>query len=304
MSGAKRTPEVWLALPSASVEMSRKNLPAWRAMGYKVAVYQGRERGEIPADVCVYSDEYHGWSDAVNRLCLSIVPKSADIVVAAGDDMLPDPHVDAGTIGRQFLERYPDLFGVMQPHGDPYLGARLYCGSPWMGRAYFENMYGGRGPTWPQYRHNWTDNEITGWRGAWGCCGRGRICRSFTITFHAAGARCRRTGARTRRGTIARTCSSSSRDRGGTFRGMSRGLGRAGCSWSGSMTRRCFGAITAGSRSWRGSSSMVTQPWRPAGEKRLARHFERLAQRGVRSVMLVGEPQRVGRWGGRCSSRA
>jgi hypothetical protein len=129
-------------------------------MGYMVAVYQGRERGDVPADVVVYSETYNGWADAVNRLCLEIVPKSAPIVVTGGDDMLPDPKKRAGEIAAEFVEHFGGTFGVMQPHGDPYLNARHYCGSPWMGREWIARMYGGNGPMFPGYRHNWADNEI------------------------------------------------------------------------------------------------------------------------------------------------
>lgn len=153
-------PEVWFAIPSANVGLCRKNLPAWRDMGYRTAVYQGRERGDVPADIVVWSDTYNGWADAVNTLCLSIVPATTPIVVTGGDDMLPDPTKRAGEIGEEFLEHFKGSFGVMQPHGDEFLSARSYCGSPWIGREWFTSMYGGRGAMWPGYRHNWADNEI------------------------------------------------------------------------------------------------------------------------------------------------
>jgi hypothetical protein len=48
----------------------------------------------------------------------------------------------------------------MQPTGDGFLGARYFCGSPWLGRAWIESMYGGAGPMFGGYRHNWADNEL------------------------------------------------------------------------------------------------------------------------------------------------
>jgi len=74
--------------------------------------------------------------------------------------MLPDPDRGAASLAGEFLERFPDAFGVMQPHGDSYMAARHYCGSPWLGRGWIERAYGGRGPMWPGYRHNWADNEL------------------------------------------------------------------------------------------------------------------------------------------------
>lgn len=152
-------PDVWFAIPSASPDRCRRNLPAWRERGYRVAVLQNRERGEIPADVVAWSDRWHGWPWAVNLLSRDVVPRDA-IMVTGGDDMLPEPRSDAGELARQFVQRFPDGLGVMQPTGDQFLGAGTYCGSPWLGRAWRERAYAGRGPLPEGYRHNWADNEL------------------------------------------------------------------------------------------------------------------------------------------------
>jgi len=152
--------EVWFAIPSASVERCRTNLPVWREAGYRIAILQNQERGEIPADIVRWSDAYPGWSASINILCREVVPPSADIVVSGGDDMLPDPNHTAQELAEQFFDRFPDGFGVMQPHGDEYMEAKHYCGSPWLGRRFFETMYGGTGPMFPLYRHNWGDVEL------------------------------------------------------------------------------------------------------------------------------------------------
>jgi hypothetical protein len=152
--------DVWYAIPSASVERCRKTLPAWRAKGYKIAVLQNQERGEIPADIVEWSDTYPGWSESINILCRRIVPKTADIVVSGGCDMLPDPNHTAQELAEQFYQHFPDGFGVMQPHGDEYMNAKEYCGSPFLGRAWIDKMYGGNGPMFGGYRHNWGDVEL------------------------------------------------------------------------------------------------------------------------------------------------
>lgn len=152
--------QVWFAIPSASIERSRETLPAWREMGYRVAVLQNRERGEIPADITLWSDTYPGWAASVNFLCRAVVPGDAPIIVTGGDDMLPDPARPAHAIAEDFLDRFPHTFGVMQPIGDPYMNAAEYCGSPWLGRAWIHNAYRGIGPMWPEYRHNWADHEL------------------------------------------------------------------------------------------------------------------------------------------------
>ncbi len=152
--------DVWFAIPSASVERCRKVLPAWREMGYKVAILQNRERGDVPADVTVWSDHYPGWPGSINILAREIVPASAPVIVSGGDDMLPDPNHAAHEIAAQFLHRFPDTFGVMQPHGDDFLETAQFCGSPWLGRAWCERMYRGSGPMFAGYVHHGADDEL------------------------------------------------------------------------------------------------------------------------------------------------
>jgi hypothetical protein len=158
------THEVWYAIPSASPEKCRKTLPAWRERGYKIAVLQNYERGDIPADISVWSDHYPGWPGSINILCDKVVPRSAPIVVSGGDDMLPDPNHTAQELAEQFLAHFKDspggTFGVMQPHGDTFMESPRYCGSPFLGRRWIDSMYNGAGPMPTHYHHNWADNEL------------------------------------------------------------------------------------------------------------------------------------------------
>ncbi len=160
-------PEVYFAIPSANPENCRKHLPAWREMGYKIAILQNHKKADVPADITVWYDYYPGWPGSVNILCREIVPKSATIVVSGGDDMLPDPHHSAEEIGKQFMERFPDTFGVMQPHGDDFEDTTQFCGSPWLGRQWFSKMYGGQGGMCPAYRHLFADDELFWVAGCW-----------------------------------------------------------------------------------------------------------------------------------------
>lgn len=152
--------EVWFVIPSASPEKCRKVLPLWRERGYRTAVLQNFERGDIPADIVEWYDSYPGWPESVNTLCRSIVPASCNLIVTGGDDMLPDPNHTAQELSSQFFQRFRDGFGVMQPHGDEFLSAKRYCGSPFIGRTWFETMYAGRGPMYGGYHHNYADNEL------------------------------------------------------------------------------------------------------------------------------------------------
>lgn len=156
--------EVWFAIPSASPERCRAVLPVWREMGYRTAVLAdartSSEQEDFAADRVVRVDQYHGWPQSVNLLCREVVPKSCRVIVTGGDDVLPDRSVPATAIAQQFLDRFPDSFGVMQPRGDAFMSAHRYCGSPFLGRAWCETMYGGRGPIHPGYKHNYADNEL------------------------------------------------------------------------------------------------------------------------------------------------
>lgn len=173
-------PEVWFAIPSASPERCRKVLPVWKKMGYKTAVLQNVQKADIPADIVEWFDYYPGWSGSINILAKKIVPSSATIVVSGGCDMLPDPNHTADELAEQFLERFPDGFGVMQPHGDEYNCARHYCGSPFLGRKWIDTMYQGRGPMCDLYQHNWGDVELY-WVAR---CMNALWCREDLTHFH------------------------------------------------------------------------------------------------------------------------
>jgi hypothetical protein len=63
-------------------------------------------------------------------------------------------------VAAMFFARFPDGFGVMQPMGDNYAGTNRICGSPWMGRAFLDRAFDGRGPFCPDYWHFFADEEL------------------------------------------------------------------------------------------------------------------------------------------------
>jgi len=91
--------------------------------------------------------------------------------------MLPDPERNGPEIAAEYLERFPDGLGVMQPTGDGYLNARWYCGSPWFGRGWIDRAFGGTGPIPTGYRHNWADMELH-----WASRGLGRLWQRPDLT--------------------------------------------------------------------------------------------------------------------------
>ena len=112
---AKSSPEVWFVLPTANAENCRAHLPAWRDQGYRIALLQDRIRFEADADAVLTRNSYPGWAASVNTLFREAVPRSCPVIVAGGDDMLPDPTKRAGDIAEEFLDYFGGDFGVMQP---------------------------------------------------------------------------------------------------------------------------------------------------------------------------------------------
>jgi hypothetical protein len=161
--------DVWLALPSANIEMAKKTFPVWKSKGYKIAVvvpdrllsqYSGL------ADIIVAESSiggYRGWPKAVNYL--SGLLSDYEIIIAAGDDMYPDSDYEAHQLRLQFVRHFGGTFGVMQPYGDKFGSmacdtCEQICGSSWLGKEFREKINQGKGPMWEEYWHMWADTEL------------------------------------------------------------------------------------------------------------------------------------------------
>lgn len=173
---------VWFAIPSINAKNCEKNLPKWQEKGYKTAVYVKSDvdsalRADspflsLPAHVCNHlrAGPYFGWPDAVNRIAriVLLIDPACTAVVTGGDDMYPglnDPN--ANVLEAEFLRRFPDTCGVMQPTGDRWMMdasgravSERICGSPWMGRRFILTSYQGEGPFWNGYWHFYADEEL------------------------------------------------------------------------------------------------------------------------------------------------
>ena len=101
---------------------------------------------------------YPGVWKAWNALAHTALKLGADVCVLAGDDMDPDPSKYADEIALQYLVRFPDGDGVMQPCGDPQGNgaAQRICGSPWVGRKWIQE----RGPVCDLYTAFYADEEL------------------------------------------------------------------------------------------------------------------------------------------------
>jgi hypothetical protein len=112
------------------------------------------------ADVVLQGD-YPGYALAVNELCKLVLENDPDcsFCVTGGDDVLPDTSKTPEEIALELIVHFRGTFGVMQPIGGGH-GIETICGSPWMGRDFCERAYGGNGPLWHEYTHNFVDNEL------------------------------------------------------------------------------------------------------------------------------------------------
>lgn len=167
---------VWYVIPSAKPAREAQDcIDAWRAMGYKVAVWRDAESQPVECDFSTYG-AYPGYALAVNALAqtvLSLDPE-CDWVVTGGDDVFPDTSKHPEQIARECSRRFGNgdiaspgdaeylfgTYGIMQPIGDEWGGIERICGSPWMGREWCLRANKGAGPLHPDYWHCFVDEHL------------------------------------------------------------------------------------------------------------------------------------------------
>lgn len=134
-------------------------------MGYSTAVLtDDPERMGLPADIKLMVQAYEGYAASVNLLSRSVfrVVEDCQIIVAAADDVYPDPDRHAYEIAFEFVEHFDGTLGVMQPQGhDSWCDhARHLAWSPWLGQDWCRRAYQGQGPLYPGYHHVYVDQEL------------------------------------------------------------------------------------------------------------------------------------------------
>ena len=138
---------VWIALPTCNLSRARTTADAWKAQGYRVAAIT-EQMPCFGASLHVWREGYVGYWRSCNVLARAIAAienhSSREVIVFAADDLRPDPDRKANEIRNEFLSRFPDGFGVMQPTGDDLDGTDRICGSPWVGYEFMRRVYGGR----------------------------------------------------------------------------------------------------------------------------------------------------------------
>lgn len=159
--------KVFVLMPTACAPHTDATVAKWKAKGYAMATFQDPGSRDVEGVDVVVRAPYPGVWNACNALAQMALSLGADVCLFAGDDMDPDPNHTAQEIGAQYLERFPDGYGVMQPCGDMQgvdasgrpAAARI-CGSAWFGRRWVRESYGGRGPTPGEYFHLWGDEDL------------------------------------------------------------------------------------------------------------------------------------------------
>lgn len=164
----------------------------WQEMGYRVALW--RDSPDLDWEALRSANfvgrhlKYPGYAKAVNVLASWVLANHLDcnFIIAAGDDIYPDPHKRAEEIELETMLYFGaaafgqqttvgGTCGVMQPTGDRWgedaASIRRYgpdraayidrvAGSAWIGREFIKRTYGGAGPLWPGYFHMFVDEEL------------------------------------------------------------------------------------------------------------------------------------------------
>src|SRR3990167_10662977 len=112
--------KVFVVYPSANPPRAYETALKWKQMGYQVGVYF--DTG-VAGDSGAYHEwrgPYEGYWATCNWMANMLVngQEQAQIIIYAADDIEPDTTKTCQEIGAAYLEKYPDLYGVMQPTGD------------------------------------------------------------------------------------------------------------------------------------------------------------------------------------------
>ncbi|HET9304840.1 MAG TPA: hypothetical protein VFO46_02325 [Candidatus Sulfotelmatobacter sp.] len=155
----------WLTIPAARPEL-QSTVGWWKKAGCGIALWRDPGAEPIQADYLI-CDAYPGYARAVNQLIERVmqVDRECDWFIAAGDDVMPDPHKTAEQIACELVDHFKGTWGVMQPTGHrwgDHKGAYIdrAAGSAWIGREFCRRVYGGNGPLWSAFHHMFVDEHL------------------------------------------------------------------------------------------------------------------------------------------------
>lgn len=165
---------VWYAIPSARpLAEAQACFEAWAAIGCRTAAVRDdpRDAHWLKVDLCVALPKYPGWAGSINHLAKQILEldPGCAVVATGGDDVWPDAEFPAERMERELVDHFGGTLGVIQPIGGEPWTREVIDGrnvmeriawAPWLGRAWCERGYGGRGPMWPEYWHMFADQDL------------------------------------------------------------------------------------------------------------------------------------------------
>jgi hypothetical protein len=164
-----RACKTFVVFPSAYPTRAAAAVEKWKAMGYQAGVYFNTGTQGDSGAYHEWRGPYEGYWNACNWMAKMLVngQEQAQIVIFAADDIEPDPKKTCQEISNEFIEHFPDLFGVMQPCGDRQgmdrsgkpAAARI-CGSPWLGAEWIRRAYQGNGPVDSRFFHFYGDESL------------------------------------------------------------------------------------------------------------------------------------------------
>jgi hypothetical protein len=114
---------VWVCFPSKRPpEVVNSVLQAWHDMGYSSCVQRDMQDSGVKAtEVQRWAQPYPGWGASMNILAREIFGSypQCDWVVAASDDIYPDPNVRAEEIAQQCSGRFYNTVELTYPPAKP-----------------------------------------------------------------------------------------------------------------------------------------------------------------------------------------
>lgn len=165
---------IWAIIPTYDpcLPGRRNAMSQWKNMGYRLIGHaqtpQAAKELERLGFNIVMERPWEGLFVSYNMMIQKVLyhNPNVDAIVQASDDIYPDHIHRPSEIEAQFLERFPDTMGVMQPRGDDY--GNLNCAqSPWLGRAFIEHFNGKS--FCEEYEHYFADEELQAVAMAMGC---------------------------------------------------------------------------------------------------------------------------------------
>jgi len=157
-----------VTFPSADPSRGKSCAELWISKGYlPLVMVDNGIKLRIAGAVVVENpaEKFEGYYRVINDLCHAAL-SYGDVVTAIGDDMDP-PEQGAEYVEKEYLSRWPEGEGVLQPTGDRAgidgsgkAASERVCGSPVLGRGWINLAYQGNGPFHNGYRSFYSDEEL------------------------------------------------------------------------------------------------------------------------------------------------